>query len=54
MDKEKMLGHIIEQNKPPLINAYKARVPSVNKPTNMARAPNTPKINKVLAGFSCP
>jgi len=54
MDREKMDGHMIEQNKPPLRKAYKETRPSVSKPVSMAMTPRMPKVINVFAGFSCP
>ena len=51
-DKEKMQGHITEQNNPPLMKEYTASLPSVNKPIIII----TPAIDAnniiVRAGFS--
>ena len=54
IDNEKILGHIIEQNNPPLINEYRAIVPSVKSPNSIDNTPSNPNINKVLDGFSWP
>jgi hypothetical protein len=49
-----MQGHITEQNRPPLINAYVAMIPVLRIPTSIAAAASTAKINKVFTGFSFP
>ena len=54
MLKEKIQGHIIEQNKPPLKNAKIAIVPLVNKPISIAITPNKPNVFSVSAGLSFP
>lgn len=51
---EKMQGHMIEQNKPPLKNEYTLIWPMVIKPINIATVPRIPKIIRVKAGFCCP
>jgi hypothetical protein len=51
-DRLKIQGHIMEQNKPPLRNAYIATVPVVSVPITIAAMPNKEKINSVRAGLS--
>src|SRR4051812_19734488 len=52
MDKEKMQGHITEQNNPPLIKEYKAILPEVNNPISIIKAAMLPNNIMVKAGFS--
>jgi len=52
--KEKIQGHITEQQSPPAINAYTDTIPFVNTPTNIHAAASTETANKVLTGFSWP
>ncbi len=40
---EKMQGHMIEQNKPPVKNAYTLSVPVLSNPMSMAIVPNVPR-----------
>ena len=50
--KSKMQGHIIEQNKPPLIKAYNATYPLLNNPINIDKIPKQPKILRVMEALS--
>jgi len=51
IDKAKIAGHIIEQNNPPLKNAYIETIPVVNKPISIAIIPSVAKSKSVFAGF---
>jgi hypothetical protein len=53
-DNEKIDGHMIEQHKPPLINANMAIIPVVIKPMIINIAPNTPNMASVRTGFWLP
>src|SRR6266542_5181544 len=53
IDSAKIQGHIIEQNRPPLKNAYVDTIPVVNKPTTIAIIPKAANTNNMVAGFSC-
>jgi hypothetical protein len=52
--KENIHGHMIEQNKPPLMKAYVAVRPVVSIPIIIAIAARTDRVNNVLTGFSWP
>ena len=49
---EKIQGHIIEQNKPPVKNANNAILPEANTPINIAITPNRLNIFIVVIALS--
>src|SRR6266702_83181 len=51
IDRVKIEGHMIEQQRPPLMKANVEKWPTVSKPTTIARIPNKPNITRVLTGF---
>src|ERR1700759_3229172 len=51
IDKANIEGHMMEQQRPPLMNENVATLPVVNKPISMKITPNIPNTDTVRVGF---